>query len=136
LKLRCDLKTKDAPIQAKVELRANGQVIYSYGPEVVTDKQVIVRDRFAGHYPVKFKASFSDDSVDIALRYSEGDFQWDDQFTLEKGKEIQRIVPTIKALAKISDLKFEYDVLPNSGDPFTKQAQGRLLPILVKSTAS
>jgi hypothetical protein len=125
LSIRSDAKFQSAPIQYKIDLRKGNKTLYSHGLETVTDKQVIVRDRFAGHIPVYFTASFDEESVDVNVLYEDGDFVWEDQFTLEKGKKrVQRIVPTMKEFRRPSELKLEYEVTPESGEPFRKKAQG------------
>ena len=98
---------------------------YGYGPEPVVDKHVIVRDRFVDHVPVFFTAGFSDDSnsVDLTLSYKEGDFEWEDQFTLEKDqkgtKKLKRIVPTLKDFGdKRSALALQCQVDLASGNSF------------------
>ena len=128
-------KFKSDPIQYKVELKKSNKVVYSYGPEVVQGKQIIVHDRFAGHVPVFFTAGFTDDTVEVNLMYEDGDFVWEDQFTLEKGKKkVQRIVPTLKEFRRPSELKVEFEVTPMDGDPFRKKAQGGQT-VTVKATA-
>jgi hypothetical protein len=132
--IRSDAKFKPDPIQYKVEIKKSNRTVYGYGPETVQDKQILVHDRFAEHVPVFFTASFTDDSVDVVLSYEDGDFQWEDAFTLEKGqKNIKRVVPSLKPLAKASDLSVEYEVTTTDGKTFHKTiACGRTA--LVKTT--
>ncbi len=125
LKIRSDIKFKSEPVQCKVELRKNNKTIYSYGPELVEDNQVAVHDRFAGHVPVYFTAKFKDDSVEMNVMYKDGDFVWEDPFTLEKDKKREmRIIPTMKEIKPLSSLKAECEVDPSDGEPFTIKVTG------------
>jgi hypothetical protein len=125
LKIRSNAKFKADPVQYRVEVRKGAKVAYGYGPEPVTDKHVTVRDRFADHVPVFFSAGFTDDSdsVDLTLSYKEGDFEWEDQFTLDKDQKgktkVKRIIPTLKDFGdKRSALEVQCEVNPESGDSF------------------
>jgi hypothetical protein len=126
-RVRSESKFASEPVQYKVELRKRNNTIYTWGPADVQDKQITVYDRFADHIPIIFKPVFKGkvESANITISYEDGDFQWEDQFLLEKGvKQVQRLVPTIKELKKKSDLKVTCEVSPDDGDPFTLKAQG------------
>ncbi len=125
LKIRSDVKFTADPIQYRVEVRKGSKISYAYGPEPVMDKHVIVRDRFVDHIPVFFAAAFGDDSdsVDLTLTYKDGDFEWEDQFTLEKDqkgtKKLKRIVPTLRDFGdKRSTLSVQCEVDLPSGASF------------------
>jgi hypothetical protein len=136
LKIRSGVKEKAAPITYKVELRKGNKSVYSYGPETVMDKQVIVRDRFVGHVPVFFTAAFTDDSVNVTLSYEDGDFVWEDQFELSKGqKRVKRTIPTLREFRSPSELKAKYEVTTDGGDTFSKPIQGGQ-PVTVKLASS
>ncbi|HKP38417.1 MAG TPA: hypothetical protein VJT71_16275 [Pyrinomonadaceae bacterium] len=126
-RVRSENKFASEPVQYKVELRKRNKTIYTWGPADVQDKQITVYDRFVDHIPIFFKPAFKGnvESANITISYEDGDFQWEDQFLLEKGaKQVQRLVPTIKELKKKSDLKVTCEVSPDEGDPFTLKAQG------------
>lgn len=132
---RCDARFKSEPINYKVELKRANKTVHAYGPEEVQDRLIFVHDRFADHIPVFFTAGFTDDSVDISLVYEDGDFVWEDQFTLEKGsKKVQRVVPTLKEFRLKSDLKLEFEVTTEDGDSFRKTVKGGA-NVTVKTTA-
>jgi hypothetical protein len=126
-RVRSESKFASEPVQYKVELRKRNNTIYTSGPAVVEDKQIIVYDRFVAHIPISFKPSFKGavESANITISYEDGDFQWEDQFLLEKGpKAVQRLVPTLKKPTKESPLIVKCEVSPDNGDPFTLEAKG------------
>lgn len=125
LKTRTDIKFKSEPVQCKVEIRKNNKTLHTYGPETVEDNQVAVRDRFAGHVPVYFTSKFPGDSVEMNVMYEDGDFVWEDPFTLEKGKKREmRVIPTMKETKPPSALKASCEVDPGEGDPFKIRLTG------------
>jgi len=128
LQVRSDANLRSEPIEYKVELRASNKTVYAYGPEIVRPgDQISVRDRFEGKVPVWFTAGarVTEDNLELTLTYEDGDFVWEDQFTLEKGaKKIQRMVPTLNKVKRFSDLKLELKVSPPEGDPFRKSVEG------------
>ncbi len=125
LRIRSGIETAAAEIRYTVDVHKGGKRIYGSEAATVQDDRIVVRDRFGGHTPVFFTASFDDDSVDITLSHTDGAFAWEDQFTLEKGqKRLRRIVPTLADPKPKSDLRFTYEVLPMDGEPFSKTGRG------------
>lgn len=133
LKIRNDAAFRNEPIQYKVELRKGTRLLHARGPETALDKrQIVIYDRFAGHVPVAFKAGFAEESADVVLFYQDGDFQWEDAFTLENRQTVTRIVPTLKPL-RASQLKFSYEVTPLDGETYSVPSASGGRTVSVKS---
>jgi len=123
LKIRTDIQFKSEPVQCKVELKRNNELVHSY-TDVVEDNRVAVRDKFKDHIPVYFTSKFEDD-VEMTLTYKDDGFKWEDQFTIEpEAKKQIRIIPAMKAIDPPSDLKAECEVEPSDGDSFTIDLKG------------
>ena len=126
LRIRSDVKFQDDPVQCKVEVKKGAKTLYSYGPEVVSDKHVTVHDRFEDHIPVYFAAGFTDDSVEVTLTYE--DSEWEDQFTLEKNQKgknkVERKVPVLKTFYPKDKLEVRYQVTSDSGESFQGTVKG------------
>lgn len=124
-KIRGDAKFASSPILYKVDVRKSNKPVYSLPSAVLLEKQLYVSDRFADHIPVYFTAGFTDDSMDVTLTYTDGDFTYEDQFTLEKGqKQVVRYIPTVTPFPRKSDVKATYEAIPDSGDPITGTISG------------
>ena len=100
LKIRSAAAARTAPIQYRTELRKGSRVLHASGPETsFDDRMIVVCDRFAGHVAVSFFGAFDEDSADIVLFYEDGEFQWEDAFTLEKRQTVTRTVPTLREVS-------------------------------------
>jgi hypothetical protein len=116
LRIRSNIEFQTEPVQYSVDLRKANKSVYTYGPLPMLDKQITVVDRFVNHIPVYFTAGFTNASVDVTLTYEDGDFAWEDQFTLEAGqKKVQRVIPTLKDFRLAKQLQAEYEVTYESG---------------------
>ena len=134
VKIRSDARFQSEPVQYSVDLRKANRSVHAYGPLPVMDKQITVVDVYANHIPVYFTAGFKDESVDITLTYQDGDYVWEDQFSLEAGeKKVQRIIPTLKDLKLKSELEAQYEVTPESGDSFKGTIKGGMTRVIKTS---
>lgn len=134
LKIRSDARFQSEPVQYRVDLRKANKSVYAYGPLPVMDKQITVVDPYANHIPVYFTAGFKDESVDITLTYQDGEYVWEDQFSLEAGeKKVQRIIPTLKDVKLKSELEAQYEVTPESGDSFKGTIKGGMTKVIKTS---
>ena len=126
-KVRSGADTKDTPIQYVVSVRRNNKELYKYGPEVVMNGQIEIHDRFTDHIPVIFKANFNTaTTAQILMSYEDGEYVWESEVTLDKGKTVQSVVPTLKEFKRKSDLRINCEITPDQGDTFKLEAKAGL----------
>ncbi len=125
LKLRCSMQFKDEPVTYQVELRQGGRSVRRDGSFPMQDNFITVNDRFAGHTPVFFEPRFTTGFADVSLRFEQGDWCWEDNFTLEAGdKRSKRVVPSLQAPRRESELVATYEVTFDSGQTLTGMVKG------------